>query len=516
MPSFDEPESTPPQKMEVHKNMMGTVTSGIAWTTTLYFIQTVIQLTFMAVLARLLSPTEFGVAAAANLFVQFVRLFSEIGIAQTIVQMPQINDQLLRVGFTIVLGLSLCLFGLTEASAPLVEAWFQQPGLTEVVRVLGVIFLVQAFSVIPQNLLYRRLQAKAVLLSLLIAIIAGTGFVAIPLAFNGWSYWALIAGTIAQEVIFVLALAFHIKVPRLLAFTVEDASELFRTSVGFSLSRILGFFASFGDNLIVGRYLSADALGIYSRAYNLMNMPSAVYGAVADRVVFPAMARVQNQPHRLSAAFFQGTALTASVGIPLTAYMFLTAPDLINVLLGRQWQAAIVPFEILALAMYPRLACRVCASLIRSVGHVKVLIALQGFQAVATLLVCFIAYPYGLNFVAFAVSAAQILSYALFLIAACRIVPAGPRDFLRSHYHGFLLGLAVTFASMAALACCNLYIDASFFRLLITTLACAFVVLLCVTCFPKTFVGPTGLLFVETIWQKILVRANSRKPKSRL
>ncbi len=500
----DESDDAIPQNVKMHQNMTGKVVSGVAWTASLYFCQMIMQLAFMAVLARLLSPAEFGIAAAAMIYVQFVRLFSEVGIAQAIVQMPQLDERLLRVGFAIVLALSLVLFGLSEALAPLVEAWFQQPGLTDVVRVLGIIFLVQAFSIVPQNLLYRRLRAKAVMFSLLLSIVVGTGLVAIPLAFNGWSYWALIAGMIAQEVAFAIVLLTQIKVPHLPAFTFFEARHLLTASVGFSVVRLLGFFASFGDNLIVGRYLSSEALGIYSRAFSLMNMPSAVYGAVADRVVFPAMARVQGEPARLAAAFSRGMALTATFGIPLTFFLFLVASDLINVLLGSQWQAAIAPFGILALAMYPRLASRVCASLLRSVGSVKILIALQGFLAFGTLLVCYVTYPYGLNAVAIGVSALQVFSYALFVAATFRTVPIGLWDFLQIHSHGFMLGLVVTLTSLLSMNFGDLYVETSVFRLLVTTLACVFAVLICAVCFPRVFVGPEGLAIARTIWMKAM------------
>ncbi len=445
-----------------HKNMTRTVTSGIAWTGTLYFIQTLLQLAFMAVLARLLTPAEFGVAAAANLFIQFVRLFSEVGIAQTIVQLPQITDRLLRVGFTIVFILSLCLFALTEVAAPLVGAWFQQPNLTDVVRVLGVVFLVQAFSVIPQNLLYRRLQAKAVLISLLISMIVGTGVVAVPLAFNGWSYWALIAGTIVQEVIFVIVLSLQIKVPHLPAFTTSEARHLFKTSIGFSLSRIFNFFALFGDNLVVGRYLAADALGLYSRAYNLMNLPTNVYSAVADRVVFPAMSRVQSEPHRLKAAYLHGVSLTASAGIPMTAFLILTAPDFIRVLLGSVWVGVIVPFQILAAAMYPRLAYKINASVLRSMGLVYTFSILQAVQAVTIIGGCYLLRSYGLNAISAVVSVVLSANSLLVVLFACRHTGVTLVEFMRCHVPGLALGLCVTISAYVTVTSCH-YLDLSAF-----------------------------------------------------
>ena len=174
------------------------VTSAITASFAVFVVARLLQVGFLAALARLLSPADFGVAAAAAAFLSIVTLVAQMGVGTAIVQSPVLTDRTINVANTIILAMAVLVFGLMEIGAPLVATWFRNDLMTPVVRVVALAGLGFAVAAVPQGLLTRDLRARDLALIDLAAAAAGTGLVAIPLAIIGWGYWALITGLIVQ------------------------------------------------------------------------------------------------------------------------------------------------------------------------------------------------------------------------------------------------------------------------------------------------------------------------------
>jgi PST family polysaccharide transporter len=198
----------------------------------------------------------------------------------------------------------------------------------------------------------------------------GYGLVGIVLAAAGWGVWALVAGQMAQTVIrtaWVVAL----RPPRRARLgDGRSLAELLYFGGGFTLAKVANFIAVQGDNLVVARALGPTALGVYGRAYALMSAPAYGFGTVLDNVLFPAMARIQHDPERLAAAYRRGVALLALLVLPPSVVLILVAPEFIRVALGPRWDAAVAPFQVLAIGMLFRTSYKISDSLARATGAV--------------------------------------------------------------------------------------------------------------------------------------------------
>src|SRR5204862_423933 len=135
--------------------------------------------------------------------------------------------------------------------------------------------------------------------------------------------------------------------------------ELMYYGGGFTASKIANYFALQVDNLVVGRWLGAAALGFYGRAYELMAGPPHLLGDAVDRVLFPAMASIQTDTRRLADAYRRGVALMGLIMLPASLVLFIVAPELILAMLGPRWTAVVTPFQILALGMFLRTSYRI-------------------------------------------------------------------------------------------------------------------------------------------------------------
>ena len=418
------------------------VTRGVGWTTGLHLVSKAAELVFTAILARLLAPTEFGVVAAALVFITFAKLFVEIGVGATIVQLPDLTRSDIRTGGTIVMLGALLFFLLTQLAAPAAAALYGIAEVEGVLRLLAFIFLLQAIGVIPENLLIRRLKVPRVMMVETAARLIGYGAIGAFCAWAGLGYWALAIGALAEVAIKAVTLAVMVRPPIAPSLHGPSLRRVLSTGAGFSLSRILNYVATSADKIIIGRYVGAAALGLYGRAYHLMSVPADLYGRIGDRLVFPAMAACQHETERLRRAFLSGISVTATLGIPMTVALVLLAPEIITFLLGGSWLGVIAPLTVLAAASYFRLGARVSGSLLRATGSFKSLVWTQAVYALAILAGCMLAAPYGVNAIAGVVSVAAAGVFLLMSVLACKRAGAPLHLFVLAHAHGLLLGLA--------------------------------------------------------------------------
>lgn len=490
------------------------VAVGVVWSGAFYLAETLAQLIFTAVLARLLSPHDYGVVAAANIFIQLANLISNPGINAAIIQMPELDRQRQRVALSIVFVASFLCFAGMLLVAPAAQYWFHMDGLAGVVQVLGLIFLAQALGSLPQALLYRDLHSQSVFVTRFATVVFANVVVAIPMAYAGFGYWSLVAGTLTQAFANSVALYLQVRSPLVPRFSWSEARELMRTASGFSIAAIVSFISLQGDNIIVGRYLGSALLGIYSRAYSLMGLPNTMYSAIAERVVFPAMARVQNDLERLRSAYIQGLAITAFIGIPLSAQLVIFAPELIRVVFGPKWSAAILPFEILSVAMYVRLSWRVSSSLLRSRGELGRIITANSIQAVLVIGGCLATYRYGLPYLSAAVTLSFLAGFSVVSGLACQRVRVSLPEFLRAQIPGALLGgLVGSLGSGTALALRTLAV-ADYLVLIADILVVGAAALAAILFFPRIFVGQDVAPFLDHLVAMSGLSRLKRHPKS--
>lgn len=400
-----------------------------------------IEIGFIAVLARLLLPADFGIIAGAMIFVQLAALLVEIGIGATLIQLPTLTALDKRVAGTLTMLNALFYCGLTYLCAPLIGALLQLDGVVPVIRVLGLLFPIQAIGIVSEALLVRDLRVKEVMLAQVAARLLGTGVIGIALAFMGYGYWALVAATLAETGIKAAILYTVVRQPLRPSLARENMLRLVKKSSGFSASRLINFAALKADSAIIARTMDAAALGLYSRAYNLMNVPADLYGRIAERVIFPAMAQVQTEPERLRRAFVRGLELTAVIGMPMAVALAVLAPEIILVILGPQWVAVIEPFAWLSAATYLRLGAKISGSLQRAKGAIGPMIRSQIVYAGAVIGGCLIAYPYGIVAVAQAVVVAVAAFYVVTSVNAARLAGIGIGGFATAHGPGALTAL---------------------------------------------------------------------------
>jgi O-antigen/teichoic acid export membrane protein len=373
----------------------------------------VMRLGVLVLLTRLLSPADFGVVSAAMVFITFSLNFSQLGMGPALVQRPALEARHTSTAFFASAGLGILVAAVVWAAAPLIAQFFHMDQLVPVVRALALVFPIAGLSVAPESLLQRELRFRLLANRDVLAYGLGYGVVGVVLALLGYGVWALVAAQLTQAVLRT-AILLHSGPPLLRARpTWGSFLELMEYGVGQSVGRLGVILANQVDNLIVGRWMGPVALGQYNRAFQLVSVPTTLLGDVFDRVLFPTMARVQDDPRRLGSAFLQGTAVLALLTLPAGVVIAVLAPELVAVAFGSRWAALVPPFQVLALGATFRTSYRLSDSLSRATGKVYRRAWRQILYAVLVFLGAFLGHYQGLTGVAAGVLAALFVNFLL-------------------------------------------------------------------------------------------------------
>ncbi len=428
--------------------------TGAIWVLSGNALAMALRLLFLALLARLLNPADFGLAALGATFATFASLFSDAGISNTLVQRTQLDKEHINTAFSFSLGLGLACFLLTILISGRMEILFKMPRLEAVLDVMSLSFVLQALCVVPRALLRRQMKFRTLAIVDFLAFNVGYGITACILAWLHFGVWALIIGitvnnAFAAGLLYVLA-------PHELSVRIHRLAfkEIIGTSSGFSIAAAANLVALQADNLIVGRFLGAEALGYYSRAYQLMTIPANALGQVTSYVVFPVLSYIQNDRSRLQRAFIRGTLLSAWVGLPASVLVTIYSPEIVQVLFGHKWLPITGVLGILALGTYFRLGYKLPSTMLQASGFVGTSAIIQCIYAGCVVIGALISVRFGLEALAGCILVSVGIVFLLANYQAAKVLHIPGRTILRV--------LAIPAAMSVPLAAVNWEIVRSF------------------------------------------------------
>lgn|GEM_PF-6135720 len=397
----------------------------------------------MAVMARLLLPADYGLFAAAFIFIAFCDLIREIGIGASVIQLRTFSVEDQRTASTLAVMMGLASFAVIQIGAPFFAEFVNLPELELMLRVLAISIIVQSFAVVPQGMLLRQLKITQVAKAEFVARTFSSCVIGIGLALYGWRHWALIVASVSDVLIRSLILIFLAKPNLKPSLNRPSARRLMGVGSGFAASRYVSFISQQASTAIIARFADVVSLGLFSRAAKLMMLPTVLYRKVADRAVFPAMAKVQDQPERLQSAYLRGLELTALIGLPLCLSLFMLAPQLIRLLMGEKWLGVIPIFAVMALGTYFTLAGGVSGSVLRAKASMKRYLLSQVIFASVSVIGSLIAVRHSILAVAWVVVIASFIWFLVITIFANSLTGVTVRRYLVSQRSGVLLAIVV-------------------------------------------------------------------------
>lgn len=307
----------------------------------------VLRVGSLMILARLLGPRDFGLVGMVTAFTGVLDLFRDFGLSAAAIQRSTVTEEQVSTLFwvNILVGGFLGLVALAVAH-PL-AAFYHEPRLVGVTSVLGAGFLFNAAGVQHSAHLQRQMRFTALAVINTCSLMLGIA-IAILGAKAGYGYWALVAMTVCTPLSatagFWIAAKWIPKLPQ----RRSGIRSMMRFGGTLTLNGLVAYVAYNMEKVLLGRFWGAAALGIYGRAYQLVNIPTANLNSAAGEVAFSALSRIQDDPRRLRSYFLKGYSLVLAMTIPMTVACMLFAHDVIRVLLGPKWDASADILRLLA------------------------------------------------------------------------------------------------------------------------------------------------------------------------
>jgi O-antigen/teichoic acid export membrane protein len=404
--------------------------------------QGLVQLGVLAVLARLLSPADFGLVGLATVFIGLAALLAQFGISVAIVRQPELTARDIRAAFTLAIGLGLLVTLVMAAGAPALAMVFRNRALTDVVRALSLTFLLGNPSAVAEALLEREMAWGRLMWVNLAAFVVGYALTGCLLALHGYGAWALVGSQLAQTLLRTILLLRASPHPKRLLFARGEIGRLTRFGGGYTLARLFNYGAQQGDYLVVGRVLGVAPLGFYTRAFKLMQLPVTYFAAVIAKVLFPIMARVPGELDRLRLAYLTGSAVITIVTAPLGALMIVTAPEIVDLVLGPRWHPAVAPFRVLSAGVVFRNAFVMAYCLDGAVGDMRKRMARDLLYAIVVLIGSVLGVRFGLAGVGAGVLAAIVVNYVVAARMSSHLLASSSKEYFRSQWPGLGFGLA--------------------------------------------------------------------------
>ena len=299
------------------------------------------------------------------------------------------------------------------------------PGLTPVLRLYCIVFLVKSWSAVQEALCQRDLDFRFLARADGWSFGIGYTVVSITCAWLGMSYWSIVAGHLAQALLKAAFVAYRHPGLSLMPWTTIEMRRILSFGVGQTLSRLGSYLGSQADSFVVASTLGVAPIGYYGRANQLVTMPAFYIGQVFDNVVFPAVARVQDNRTKVASAYELAIAGVSAISVPMAVGGYLLADLLVTVLLGPGWDPVGTVVKILAVAIPFRLLHKVSDPTARALGATYSRAWRQWLFAGLVLFGALFLQNYGLKGVAWAVVGAAALDAILMVSLCCELSHLG-------------------------------------------------------------------------------------------
>lgn len=355
--------------------------------------QFMIQSVATVVLARLLTPADFGLVAMVATITGLGQAFADLGLSEATIQRKEITNDQVSTLFWINLAIGVGLMLITMVLSPVLAWFYRDARLVSVTLILSLTFLfgglrVQADAVLKRQMRFSSLAIRDIV-SYLVAVPT-----AIVLAFRGASYWALVALPLTlnftQMALSWLMVNWRPGLPRRDA----EVGSMIAFGGNVAASYLIVNISRSADNVLIGWHWGASPLGLYSRAYNLLMLPVRQLSAPAGSVAVPAFSRTQDDPERFARYYLRTVNLILWISAPVFGFLFVAAHPVIVLMLGRQWGEAAPVFQILTISALGQLLLDSTIWLLVSRGQSRRLLKL--LLVFSPILVC--SYAVGLPF----------------------------------------------------------------------------------------------------------------------
>lgn len=367
---------------------------GLKWTGIEKLSVHGVQFFLGIIMARLLSPEDFGTVGMIAVFISFSQTFVDSGFSNALIRKINRTEKDFCTVFYFNIVIALFCYCLLFFAAPYIAVFFHIPILCKILRIQAVVLVLNSFMGVQVAKLIIDINFKALAQRNVLAVIL-SGVIGVVLAYRGWGLWAIVAQSIANSVINLTFILFYCRwVPRY-GFCTESFKDLWNFGSKLLASGILQTLYSNLTPLIIGRYFSSRDLGVYSRGTHLAKYPADIINDMIGKVSFPVLSKIQNDDAHLIRVYRKYIAMSSIIVFFACTLMCALAKPLVIALLTEKWMECIIYLQVFCFSIMFDHVCRINLNLLQVKGRSDLFLKLEIVKKSIALLILFASIPFG-------------------------------------------------------------------------------------------------------------------------
>lgn len=386
--------------------------NNVAYTGIARVVALVFQAMANIILSRSLSSSDYGLVGFANIFVNFLTQFSDLGLNSAIVQRKQLDETALYTGFTMKLGIGLFIYIIAFLGSGFAVLFFDNPSVVDVIKLLALNFIINCFGFIPSTLLKRDLDYKKVSLATVCQTIVNSSL-AMLLALAGFKYWSIVLASLCSTTAMIIALNVFKPVKLRIMYDKIAAQQFLDYGTSLSLMGLIVFAIFNIDNFIIGTVRGSGELGYYMVAFNWGTVVCTTLYSVINVVLFPTFSRMEGDLDRIKTSYLKVLQYVGFLSILVNTTLLICSKEFLVYVLGHgteKWLPALASLKILCVYGVIRALLEPLANVFMATGMTKVMLKIAGISAIIEIVCLYPALKIG---GIFGVSLLITLTYAL-------------------------------------------------------------------------------------------------------
>ncbi len=416
--------------------------TGVLWSAVDKLSTQTVQFILGIILARLLTPTEYGTVGLLLVFITISKVFMDSGFTVALIQNQERTDADISTVFVFNIAISLISYSVLWIAAPYIASFYNLEIISSLLKVLALSLIINAFYSVPYTLISITLDFKTIS-KINFASTIFSGLIAVYMAYHGYGVWALVAQTLINSITMVVMVWIFNSWRPSFVFSKKSFKKLFSYGSKLLVSSLLERIVSDLSSLLIGKYLSTKNLGFYTRGTQFTNFFSSGLRSILDRVLLPGLATVQNDMDLLVRHVKQIIRLNALITIPIFFGLFILSKPIIQVLLTDKWIMAVPIMQIFCIARLITLICSINVNLLYIIGRTDLALRQQFLKITVRIILVMLSIKFGIIYIALAELLSTAIHYFINSYYPGKLMNYGAFKQLRDVLPFFIAGLVM-------------------------------------------------------------------------
>lgn len=358
--------------MKDYKEIKKKAVNGVLWVAIEKYSIMAVQFISGLILARLLTPYDYGCIGMLAIFMVVARSIIDSGFGSALIQKKRPTQEDYSTIFYWNIGMALIMYGVLFVTSPYIAAFYRLPELSNILRVQGLLLFVTALSIVQANQLRKTFKFKKIALATILASVTSLA-VGVVMAYNGYGVWSLVALNMVSAIVPMLIYWLTCKWRPMLVFSVESFKKLFSFGFFMFLTNIINNIGNNIQGLLIGRFYTPATMGYYGKANSIESLASHSISTILTQVTYPLYAEAQDDKKILVNAIKKITMSLAYISFPMMFLLIMLAKPLFVILYSEKWLPSVPYFQLLCIAGLAACLQAVNAQSIAAIGKSKVM-----------------------------------------------------------------------------------------------------------------------------------------------